>query len=47
MKFKKQLKQMMFRNVAPFTGAWIEIVLVPVANKTLKVAPFTGAWIEI
>ena len=35
------------RNVALFTGAWIEIVGVHCANAALSVAPFTGAWIEI
>ena len=33
--------------VAPFTGAWIEIVLVSVVAVIIRVAPFTGAWIEI
>ena len=34
-------------NVAPFTGAWIEIID-RIANRPyIKVAPFTGAWIEI
>ena len=34
-------------SVAPFTGAWIEII--DGHTKTLQemVAPFTGAWIEI
>ena len=34
-------------NVAPFTGAWIEIVQVVQTVKIGIVAPFTGAWIEI
>ena len=35
-------------DVAPFTGAWIEITLVDVLKKLGEmVAPFTGAWIEI
>ena len=34
--------------VAPFTGAWIEIRILPLLVSTrLKVAPFTGAWIEM
>ena len=35
-------------DVAPFTGAWIEIITdyLYIINY-LKVAPFTGAWIEI
>ena len=33
--------------VAPFTGAWIEIID-PLAFVSMHyVAPFTGAWIEI
>jgi len=34
-------------QVAPFTGAWIEIRICPVVNTSVAVAPFTGAWIEI
>ena len=34
-------------NVAPFTGAWIEIVCRPPPSFGMEVAPFTGAWIEI
>ena len=44
--------QMKVRNlpglVAPFTGAWIEMLLE--CRKRfwrMRVAPFTGAWIEI
>ena len=33
--------------VAPFTGAWIEIVAKWVSAWSRHVAPFTGAWIEI
>ena len=33
--------------VAPFTGAWIEIVDKRVVELVAQVAPFTGAWIEI
>ena len=33
--------------VAPFTGAWIEIVPKSAVNCADEVAPFTGAWIEI
>ena len=33
--------------VAPFTGAWIEIIGVPCLYLRRLVAPFTGAWIEI
>jgi len=34
------------REVAPFTGAWIETHLIRLAISTSSVAPFTGAWIE-
>ena len=33
--------------VAPFTGAWIEMVISCAPDTPEKVAPFTGAWIEI
>ena len=33
--------------VAPFTGAWIEIISWAFPRQTSSVAPFTGAWIEI
>ena len=33
--------------VAPFAGAWIEIVNGDSANYEVAVAPFAGAWIEI
>ena len=36
------------RWVAPFVGAWIEIILAHMgSNWKLHVAPFVGAWIEI
>ena len=34
-------------TVAPFTGAWIEILYHSANWAGLVVAPFTGAWIEI
>ena len=34
-------------NVAPFTGAWIEISDRLGSQFEQYVAPFTGAWIEI
>ena len=34
-------------RVAPYTGAWIEIVNIPVRSSGTLVAPYTGAWIEI
>jgi len=33
--------------VAPFTGAWIEIIDAQDYRLEYDVAPFTGAWIEI
>ena len=33
--------------VAPYTGAWIEILAVNNNDRTADVAPYTGAWIEI
>ena len=32
--------------VAPFTGAWIETMYLPMPTRSVAVAPFTGAWIE-
>ena len=34
-------------NVAPYTGAWIEILSKPSSSLLFLVAPYTGAWIEI
>ena len=33
--------------VAPFVGAWIEIVDAECKQRIQRVAPFVGAWIEI
>ena len=33
--------------VAPFAGAWIEIIIGIIHRSRLKVAPFAGAWIEM
>ena len=33
--------------VAPFVGAWIEMVIVQLSITLCRVAPFVGAWIEI
>ena len=38
---------MQLRAVAPFTGAWIEILAKVKDGQSSHVAPFTGAWIEI
>ena len=37
----------MMRCVAPFAGAWIEMVNRPLSRWVYAVAPFAGAWIEI
>ena len=34
-------------KVAPFAGAWIEIIRTGETIHTIKVAPFAGAWIEM
>ncbi len=34
-------------SVTPFTGVWIEIVLVVDLAARAAVTPFTGVWIEI
>ena len=34
-------------QVAPHTGAWIEISPIAPDEETAEVAPHTGAWIEI
>ena len=47
MKFERFKKQDVDGQVAPFTGAWIEIYLAHWLVKLYDVAPFTGAWIEI
>ena len=33
--------------VAPFAGAWIEIIFLDTTINRAIVAPFAGAWIEI
>ena len=33
--------------VAPYTGAWIEILKARIEKAHEQVAPYTGAWIEI
>ena len=42
---KKQKKHI--SKVAPYTGAWIEIMVTAEYLKAHYVAPYTGAWIEI
>ena len=33
--------------VAPFAGAWIEMIMIKSQTRKHNVAPFAGAWIEI
>ena len=33
--------------VAPFAGAWIEMLSLSPSASKIQVAPFAGAWIEI
>ena len=35
------------KDVAPLTGAWIEIMFIPGFETMSNVAPLTGAWIEM
>ena len=46
---KLQFVQCLFGDtwVAPYTGAWIEILYLKDAGYHPAVAPYTGAWIEI
>ena len=34
-------------EVAPYTGAWIEMQKAASSRRRLSVAPYAGAWIEI
>ena len=47
MKYRPRLGADRERGVAPFTGAWIEIIPCRTNVYSVVVAPFTGAWIEI
>ena len=33
--------------VAPLVGAWIEVFIYWIGDKTAQVAPLVGAWIEV
>ena len=46
MKLRTRAERASARDVAPFTGAWIETTVTVGGVKLLSVAPFTGAWIE-
>ncbi|WP_404351896.1 hypothetical protein [Caproicibacterium sp. XB2] len=47
MKFSIKSGCVFRRTVAPYTGAWIEIICKSVNQCLTLVAPYTGAWIEI
>ena len=47
MKWKKILQKRRYELVAPYTGAWIEIMFCTGDEIAGWVAPYTGAWIEI
>ena len=47
MKFEKLAESLSHKKVAPFAGAWIEILALLSITPLLPVAPFAGAWIEI
>ena len=47
LKLKCLCYHMKLDNVAPFTGAWIEICTFSYSKAVCRVAPLTGAWIEI
>ena len=47
LKYGIKLKTDTGTEVAPFTGAWIEMSSHSSKSASAEVAPFTGAWIEI
>ena len=47
LKYRARAKLRLMITVAPFAGAWIEIVSYPCQLHLASVAPFAGAWIEI
>ena len=47
MKSQKRKKRLSDYEVAPFAGAWIEILTDRMWKQESHVAPFAGAWIEI
>ena len=47
MKSIKNKKYMIMRLVAPYAGAWIEMLLEKNDIYYKHVAPYAGAWIEI
>ena len=47
LKFDDRPRRYTTSQVAPFTGAWIEMARRTPSRRLCAVAPFTGAWIEI
>ena len=47
LKFPDTMSEKNTIKVAPFAGAWIEILLCDCFMGGYTVAPFAGAWIEI
>ena len=47
LKYTEAYRFVIVSNVAPFTGAWIEITFLLADIPDIAVAPFTGAWIEM
>ena len=47
MKSTKYIDENAEMLVAPYTGAWIEMLLDNHTYYVVLVAPYTGAWIEI
>ena len=47
LKYQHILKKQKLVIVAPFAGAWIEIVWLRKLEAEIQVAPFAGAWIEM
>mgnify|MGYP007115484543 CR=1 FL=1 len=47
MKFLRRNSPVYKSKVAPFAGAWIEMMVALLLSLATIVAPFAGAWIEI
>ena len=47
MKYLPDVVQVLPKGVAPFAGAWIEMVYNTFCEPAEEVAPFAGAWIEM
>ena len=47
MKCGKEVREILYNDVAPHVGAWIEISQINLNEQEAQVAPHVGAWIEI